>query len=111
MLSLLQARPALILGILQYEHRLQGQVEQFKAIVEPKDGSRLHINEVWLSGALHKYAYYWLTPTGALVQGWDNAPHHPQIATSPHHTHTPTGIAPSHVRSLLDVLAEIEKQI
>lgn len=111
MLSLLQARPALIFGILQYEHRVQGHVEQFKAIAELKDGSRLHINEVWLSGALHKYAYYWLTPTGALVQGWDNAPHHPQIATSPHHTHTPTGIDASHVRSLLDVLAEIEKRL
>lgn len=53
MLPLLQARSALILAILQYEHRVQGHVEQFKAIVELKDGSRLHINEVWLSGTLH----------------------------------------------------------
>lgn len=88
MLSLLQARSTLILAILQYEHRVQGQVEQFKAVVELADGSRLHINEVWLSGFLRKYAYYWLTPSGALVQGWDNAPHHPHIATYPHHPHT-----------------------
>lgn len=111
MLPLLQERSALILAILQYEHRVQGHVEQFKAIVELKDGSRLHINEVWLSGTLYKYAYSWLTPTGALVQGWDNAPHHPHIATSPHHTHTPNGIDVSYSRSLLDVLAEIEKRI
>ncbi len=97
--------------ILQYEHRVQGHVEQFKAIVELKDGSRLHLNEVWLSGTLHKYAYYWLTPIGALVQGWDNAPHHPNIPTYPHHSHTPTAITPSSVRTLVDVLAEIEKRM
>jgi hypothetical protein len=111
MLSLLQAHPDLILPILQYEHRVQGHVEQFKAIVELADGSRLHINEVWLSSVLHKYSYYWLTPIGTLIQGWDNAPHHLHIATYPHHSHTPTGIIVSSVRSLADVLVEIKKQI
>lgn len=111
MLSLLQTRPALILAVLQYEHRVQGHVEQYKAIVELTDGSRLHINEVWLSGSLHKYAYYWLTPTGALLQGWDNAPHHPQIATYPHHCHTPTGVEPSLIRTLPDALAAIATNI
>jgi hypothetical protein len=61
--------------------------------------------------SLLHYAYYWLTPTGALVQGWDNAPHHPQIPTNPHHSHTPTGIVSSSVRSLVDVLTRIEQQI
>ncbi|MEZ4737475.1 MAG: DUF6516 family protein [Caldilineaceae bacterium] len=111
MLSLLQARPTLILTIHQYEHRVRDQLEQFKAVVELVDSSRLHINEVWLSGLLHKYAYYWLTPTGTLVQGWDNAPHHPQLTTYPHYSHMPTGIEPSSARSLADALTVIEQCI
>ncbi|CAN5671300.1 DUF6516 family protein [soil metagenome] len=111
MLTLLQARPALILAILQYEHRLQGQVEQFKAIVELADGSRLHINEVWLSSLLRKYAYYWLTPTGVLVQGWDNAPHHLHIVTYPHHSHTPGQVHASQIHTLTDALDELTRQL
>lgn len=111
MLTILQAHPALILVILQYEHRVQAQVEQFKAIVELADGSRLHINEVWLSGLLCKYAYYWLTPTSILVQGWDNAPHHPYIATYPHHSHTPGQVHPSHIHTLTDALDELTQRL
>jgi hypothetical protein len=111
MLAQLQARQALIPRILHYEHRLKGSVEQFKAIAQLSDASRLHVNEVWLSGVLHKYAYYWLTPGGDLLQGWDNAPHHPQIATHPHHTHLPDGMQPSVLRSLADILDELERRL
>lgn len=41
-----------------------------------------------------------LIPAGALVQGWDNAPHHPHIVTSPRHMHTLNGIDMSMLRSL-----------
>jgi len=81
MLSQLHAYPTLILSVVKYEHRLKESVEQFKAVVELVDGSYLRINEVWIKGALEKYAYYWLTPTGAVIQGWDNAPHHPSTRT------------------------------
>ncbi len=111
MLPQLQARADLILTVLSYEHRLNGDVAQYKAIVQLVDGSRLHINEVWIANALHKYAYYRLTPTGALLQGWDNAPHHPHISTYPHHIHTPSEIAQSLIRSLGDVLSELTRQL
>jgi L-amino acid N-acyltransferase YncA len=87
---------------------LWGSVEQFKAVVRLVDGSRLHLNEVWLSGNLHKYAYYWLTPTDDVLYGWLNAPHHQHIPTAPHHVHTPEGLRPSQVRSLHDLLALLE---
>ena len=48
------------------------------------DGSRLQVNEVRIGGQLRKYAYYRLTPTGEVLQGWDNAPHHPEITSYPH---------------------------
>lgn len=89
MIDLLRRRSSLIQTIVQYEHRVNGDLEQYKSVVELRNGSRLHINEVWLQRLLHKYAYYWLTPTGGLIQGWDNAPHHPQISTFPDHSHTP----------------------
>lgn len=46
MLAQLQTHPTLILAVLQYEHRVQSHVEQYKAVIELADGSRLHINEV-----------------------------------------------------------------
>ena len=111
MLSRLQARPRLILDVLQYEHQVSGHVEQFKAIVILVDGSRLHVNEVWLRNVLRKYAHYWLTVNGELIQGWDNAPHHPQITTYPDHSHTPEQVHSSSIRTLDDLLNELEQRL
>lgn len=110
-LGRLQARSRLIRTVVRYEHRLTGTVEQFKAVAWLVDGSHPHINEVWLSGQLHKYAYYWLTPTDDVIAGWDNAPHHPHISTFPHHVHTPNGVEPSTIRSLTDLLDFLEAHL
>ena len=32
-------------------------------------------------------SYYWLTPGNRLKIGWDNAPHHVELASFPHHKH------------------------
>ena len=111
MLDKLQARHSLISSVTEYEHRLKGSIEQYKATLQLKDGSLLHINEVWLAGILHKYAYYWLTPIGTLLQGWDNAPHHKHVATYPHHTHRDDQVFSSQVRSLTDVLDILEERL
>ena len=34
-----------------------------------------------------KYRYHWQTGSGKLIKRWDNAPHHPEIDTFPHHLH------------------------
>jgi hypothetical protein len=105
MLNELRSHTDLVVEILRFEHYIKAGVEQFKAVALLKDSSRLHINEVWLEGRLHKYSYYWLTGTGQLIQGWDNAPHHPQLSTSPHHTHTPPDkVSESDVQTLAQVL-------
>lgn len=104
-------RSPVVHRVQQFEHRLNGAVEQFKAIALLIDGSRLHINEVHLHGHLHKYAYYWLTPTGALLIGWDNAPHHPHLPSHPSHQHDLQGVSATAVRSLVDALAEIEQRL
>lgn len=73
-------------------------------MAELVDGSRFHANEVWVNGELHKYAYYHVTPTGDIIQGWDNAPHHPEVDTHPHHWHKQGVVVASTVRSLVDAL-------
>ncbi|MEW6668213.1 MAG: DUF6516 family protein [Thermodesulfobacteriota bacterium] len=55
------------------------------------------------------YAYIYLRQ-GERVFRYDNAPHHPEIATHPHHKHIGPSdhLAPADQPSLSQVLAEIE---
>jgi len=34
-----------------------------------------------------KYSFHWQTKNGQLIKRWDNAAHHPEIITYPHHLH------------------------
>lgn len=67
------------------------------------DFSVLYIRETWKEGELLKYAYFWFTAIGALIVGWDNAPHHTEAETFPHHKHKADSIEPSAERDLQDV--------
>ena len=50
------------------------------------DGSQLFIKELLFPDG-SKYSYHWQTADGQLPIRWDNAPHHPEIATYPDHKH------------------------
>ncbi len=52
-----------------------------------KDGTNLRVTEQWGGETLKRYSYYWLTSANELKIGWDNAPHHTQLETFPHHKH------------------------
>jgi hypothetical protein len=77
------------------------------------DGSRLHVSEEWRQGSLHAYSYYWLDADDALLQGWDNAPHHRHLDNYPHHTHIGSSSErqPSNAATLEDVLAIIDARL
>jgi hypothetical protein len=77
------------------------------------DGSCLHVSEEWRRGGLEAYSYYWLDADGALIQGWDNAPHHPHLANYPHHTHIGTqgDRESSYATTLEDVLIIIRSRL
>ncbi|MBK6328479.1 MAG: hypothetical protein IPF56_21460 [Chloroflexi bacterium] len=111
MLADLQAHPDLVVHILRYEHQVRNTIEQFKAVAQLVDGSRLHANEVWIAGELQKYAYYWLTPTDNVIRGWDNAPHHPEVETFPHHMHHSGAVYSSTIRSFQDILILLDRSI
>ena len=60
-----------------------------------------------------KYRFHFMNTNGEMVFRYDNAPHHPEIATHPHHRHVNGKKLPglSKEVGLKDVLLEIEKMI
>jgi len=58
-----------------------------------------------------KYRYHFMDGSDQLIFRYDNAPHHPEVATFPDHTHLPIGLAESVTLYFVDVLAEIESYV
>ncbi len=85
------------------------QIAKTKAKLRLFDGSVLQIREIRLQGKIEAYSYYWLRSDGAIIVGWDNAPHHNEVSTFPHHRHTEKGIEPSQETNLREVLEFIRR--
>jgi hypothetical protein len=69
----------------------QGDLGMFRYRITFFDGSLLEmferfqiVNEKLL---VVKYRLHWQDAAGRLLKRWDNAAHHPQIPTHPHHVH------------------------
>ena len=77
------------------------------------NSDKLHISEAWDEETLIRYAYYWLKQNDELRIGWDNAPHHPEVSTHPHHKHIDIqdNIQASDEINLEDVLRLIKKRL
>ena len=74
-----------------------------------ENGCRLEFVEVKdteLAGKL-KYRYQCMDEKHELIFRYDNAPHHKEIETSPHHRHTLGEVQESHEPTLHDILLEI----
>lgn len=70
------------------------------------DKSKLFINE-FNSVEERNYSYHWQDQNDKLLIRWDNAPHHKNISTHPHHKHENENIYASEEISLEDVLNKI----
>jgi len=46
-----------------------------------------------------------------MISRWDNAPHHPNLITFPHHKHVESGAFPSNEITLEEVISIIERLI
>lgn len=79
----------------------------YKIKVEFEDGSALHARE-YFSEAERNYAYHWQDTQHRLRIRWDNAPHHEQVATYPHHKHVGDEVLPSKEIAFKDVLKHVE---
>lgn len=77
------------------------------------DDSRLVVSEFWRGDELVTYSYYWLDAQDNLIIGWDNAPHHSHLSTSPHHMHVgrQDNLQPSYEHTLEAILPIIRKRL
>ena len=87
--------------------------ETLRLILYLKDGSNLRVAEQWDDNCLVRYSYYWLTEENRLNIGWDNAPHHKQFESYPHHRHVKkkNNLQPSAEVCLEDVMKVIGSSI
>lgn len=74
------------------------------------DGTELRVSEVWISDKLRKYSYYWLEETSETIKGWDNAPHHEELDSFPHHVHEENGVTPSEPKNGRTILERLRKE-
>jgi len=83
------------------------QVSKLKARLSLCDGTFLWVKEIRLKEVMKAYSYYWLRPNQTIIVGWDNAPHHKEVESFPHHKHIGNKIDPSREKNLRDVLSFI----
>lgn len=80
------------------------EISQLRPGVRLCDGTILRVREVRIRESTEAYSYYWLRPDDTVIVGWDNAPHHREIASFPHHRHIRSNVEASDERNLRDVL-------
>lgn len=91
----------------------QGDMGLFRYRLILRDGGLLEMFErfrvVEERVAVAKYSFHWQDAAGQLRKRWDNAAHHPEVPTHPHHVHdgTETDVLPHAPISAEEVLAII----
>jgi hypothetical protein len=73
------------------------------------NGWKLHVWE-HATPKFQRYAYH-ISKGPKLIIRWDNAPHHRQVKTFPHHKHVKEEIIESKEMSIEDIIIELEKMI
>lgn len=81
-------------------------------VIGLRDDSELHVFE-YVDSSLHKvdYSYHWQDKEKRLIPRWDNAPHHPELETFPHHVHEGGAINPSEEPTFVEILKNIGERI
>lgn len=69
----------------------QGEVGLFRYQLSLRDGSLLEMFERFQIAEekvqVRRYSFHWQSADGKLRKRWDNASHHPEVSTHPHHVH------------------------
>jgi hypothetical protein len=91
--------------------------DDFEGFIEGKitfsDGSILDFGEVKnvKYNPKMKYRYHYMDKEKNLIFRYDNAAHHKEIATFPHHKHTPNGVEESSEPIIEIIMKEIDEII
>jgi len=72
------------------------------------DGSMLEFMEYLQEENRLKYRFHLMDKEGNMVFRYDNAPHHKDVSSFPHHKHLSGNVAESDDKGIMDVLDEIE---
>ncbi len=107
----IQTFPALVVAVETLELTAEEGIARLKAKLRLFDGTFLWVREVCIRDRLEDYSYYWLRPDNTPIIGWDNAPHHKQLASFPHHKHIGNTVESSNERNLTDVLSVITEML
>lgn len=73
------------------------------------DQSELYVRE-YVSENEYLYSYHWQYGDGRLRMRWDNAPHHKDLSTFPHHKHGPELMESGDI-TLEEVLKVVEQEL
>ena len=107
--ELIQTYRELVERVERFSFQEEEQVAQLRARLRIFDGTILWVREIYVDGQFETYSYYWLRSDESVMIGWDNAPHHQEIDTFPHHKHLAGRIEPSAERNLPDVLRYLQE--
>ena len=88
----------------------EATVKYLQCRAEMADGSIINITESTVVEK-NKYSYHWQDAQNQLIVRWDNAPHHPRLASFPHHRHERGAVHESPRVSIAEVLIEIEAHL
>ena len=112
--TILQSRREIDIEILEIFDRSDkiGKSSEIYAVVHFYDGSQLQIVEklgVEAYAILKtRYSYHYQSADNSLIFRYDNAPHHPELATHPHHKHSGENVVAAQAPDLSEVLQEID---
>jgi len=97
------------------EERLQEGFIRLRAVLTNGDLLEAFEFVVTISDRIQTLTYriHWQQRDGQLKRRWDNAPHHSDVSTFPHHVHLGPAehIEPSEAMTILRVLAVVEEDI
>jgi hypothetical protein len=89
------------------------QESKFAARLSFPDGSQLRVIEALRLDRSRlvksRYVYHYQQADGTLIFRYDNAPHHPELKSHPHHKHLGANVVAAKPPDLSQVLQEIDE--
>lgn len=105
------AYPTILSSTLQKQIGPDGNTVYLKGAITFTDLSILELS-IFVTASRHKivtdkYRFQYMDKRNQMVFRYDNAPHHQDLSTFPHHKHLPDRVTQSTLISVADVLNEI----
>ena len=111
--DILYSRQEIIIESFQVQEIVPGREGIIEGRLRFWDGSLLQFTESLVESGVvlikTDYSYHYQDADENLVFRYDNAPHHPEIGSHPHHKHLPDSITSASPPHLGDVLREIDQ--